>query len=978
MADFVNPNIPAEISSGGTTSVNSSDPHWIDGGQSNPDPTFNIDDPTFWMPVTVLSGLASGFCERAAVVYGGTVGGQAWADASSDSKKDVVSCLAANLARGVTPNTAMTNMFSSADTEMLPPRINSTLNYMKSFDAMLTKLATKSGGYMRVITGSDPAAYTFATLSTDALARAQNAGSAATSVGSSGGIYTSRFMNAYPIQYPIHRKWMLDELKYTSGSSVETTLAADAACNLSFIESAATVNYRSTAHSAYDDILGDPEWSSYKTSPDIYNGLTISSGLSDWRTDANLMAVTMSATMDAYFTHIESSDPVTYTWIASNNNSDPSTEIVAAGATVFVEVANSLQEDVVADLYLEQATPVAAPVEMPVTSEYVMSTVDGSVTASNNITLYKVLSGGGLTVSSGTTVNNVIVHSGGSMHIVNGAYVGCCTVMSGGSLTGIKNIQTLNMDGMFVDLSEEAIAEPAGNLMHVISNGQTVVITNDTGITGDTVGYYVSSGGSLVVSATYKSFMFGPHRFEADTIFPTGRVIVDSGGYAVFRGTPRPYELAVQDPNYTDYYSEYVRNHMGDIQSAGSSFYCWHRTSSYEEDPAIPPDNLYTTVNIDYMETSGAYDLTLYSSASTGVSTTAYEIVGSGREYDARLETVCPVVVLSGGTFEQGLAATLGYENAYAGSLEGTFIAYPGANVSIAMRWDYNDSYYDGILGGFWYTVHVSDETNLTLYRITTRSVVEPFYLHLTGTEHIHVTNTTATNFSILNVTGATWSTYSESSATYGVYGTTATETGYNPSDNTYDMSRATMCNNVRLFVFNPLGLTTYVSGSTGSSAIQGKNSISITSTSLYGIRCKKRISDHDITALYCKTATDKEWLIFGGTSTSGDWPDILYTSSTVPARSDSLYTNSALTTLDGSTVYSFAYPMLTGSTISLPDIPSTGNDILYGYSGTDAAVYYRCAITDIVIRVGGANIPINNYTSFRVRQFFNDPGPGA
>jgi hypothetical protein len=213
MAD-INPNI-----SGSTV-----DPKWIDGGPENPEPTFDIDKPSFWLPMTVLSGLASGFCERAAVISGGSVGGQAWEGTSASVKEGIVSCLAANLAKGVNPNTSMTNMFSSANTEMLPPRTSSTSHYMKSFDAMLTKLAT--GGYMRVVTGSEPTAYAFNTLSTDALARAQNKGSAATSVGSSGGTYTSRFMNAFTIEYPIHRKWMLDELKYTATGADTTYLNA--------------------------------------------------------------------------------------------------------------------------------------------------------------------------------------------------------------------------------------------------------------------------------------------------------------------------------------------------------------------------------------------------------------------------------------------------------------------------------------------------------------------------------------------------------------------------------------------------------------------------------------------------------------------------------------------------------------------------------------------------------------------------------
>ena len=974
MAD-INPNI-----SGSTV-----DPKWIDGGPENPEPTFNIDDPAFSLPMPVMSGLASGFCERAAVVYGGTVGGQPWDNATSAAKANAVSCLAANLALGTVPNASMTNMFVSANTDFMPTKYNTTSNYMKGLDNMLTKLISAPGGYVRNITGVTPAAFTFTTLANDAKSRSAlpSVGSSATSVGSGGAAYTSRFMPALPVVYPIHRKWMLDELKYTAGQAVETRLEGDAAGNMSYISSASIADYRTTAQSAYDLLATDTHWGSYTVSPNIYYGLTIESATQDWRTSSYLMATPMSATLDAYYNLSQpedENDPVTveYSWIASNNQSDVATQVLTNGATVFVEVADALSEDVVADVYMEQAPAEATPTMIPATSEYVMSSIESSTTAVNNITLYKILSGGTLVVSSGTTINNAIIHSGGTLHINNGAYVSCCTVLSGGTIAGIKNIQTLNIDGMFVDATtNEDIAEPVGNLLHVIGSGQTVSINNDTAITGDTVGYYVSSGGSLVISATYKSMLFGNHRYETDTtLFPIGRIFVDSGGYVAARGTPDPYRLTVQNPTDEDDYCEYTRNLPGDIISGGSTEYCcWKNTSSSEETTALP-DKLYTTVNISYIIASGAYGTTLYSSSTGTPTATSYEVIGSGTDYDAHLEIVCPVVVLSGGTFEQGLATTLGWNNEYAGSLEGMLVTYPGATFSLAMRTDTRQSTYsDGVLGSIWYTLHLSDETAFTLYRITTAATVNPWYLHVTGTAFIHVTDPVSTDFSIINITGATWSSYAESNTVYGVYGTTSTETGYNPSDNTYDMSRATTFDYVRLFVFNPLGLTTYISGSTGTSLVIDKNSIAITSSSLYGIRCRKKVSNTNVTALYYKSEQDHEWVIFGGSSTAWYWPDKLYTDESIPSRSDPLYDNAARTSLDGSTVYSFSYPLLTGESISLNDIPASGNDDLYGFGGSYAAVYYRCAITDIIIRVEGANQPISHYKEFRVRQFYEDPG---
>lgn len=216
MAD-INPNID-----GSTV-----DPKWIDGGPGNPEPTFDIDNPEFWLPMPVMSGLASGFCERAAIVSGGTVGGKTWDGATSGAKADVVSCLAANLALGVIPsNSAMTNMFSSANTDFMPTRHNATSNYMKGLDNMLTTLISAPGGYVRNVVGGTPSTYTFTTLANDGRSRSVVAGSSATSVGSGGGAYTSRFLPALPSVYPIHRKWMLDELKYTATGADTTYLNA--------------------------------------------------------------------------------------------------------------------------------------------------------------------------------------------------------------------------------------------------------------------------------------------------------------------------------------------------------------------------------------------------------------------------------------------------------------------------------------------------------------------------------------------------------------------------------------------------------------------------------------------------------------------------------------------------------------------------------------------------------------------------------
>ena len=111
---------------------------WIDGGPDNPAPEFNLDNPTMWMPMTVMNGLASGFMERAAVVSSTVTGFPSGLDITSASK------VAKNFAAGV----PVTSIFSgTADPIFRAPTSPgaSVSNYMVTVDSAICCLISTGG-----------------------------------------------------------------------------------------------------------------------------------------------------------------------------------------------------------------------------------------------------------------------------------------------------------------------------------------------------------------------------------------------------------------------------------------------------------------------------------------------------------------------------------------------------------------------------------------------------------------------------------------------------------------------------------------------------------------------------------------------------------------------------------------------------------------------------------------------------------------
>ena len=226
MVEFVNPNNPPEID--GETVI--SDPKWIDGGIVNPSPEFDVDDPTMWLPLTVLSGLASGYCERRAVVSSSfkfAAGGSAsttinWYEATEAQKASIVSACANNMALGKN----LTSIFYSSGADangQIIGSVGAAGTYMQSMDSAINGLIY-GGSAASVFCKEDGQRYSTVGSSAAFNALASAAKTRADSYGTTSGI-SQPILNggtqlrytgypALPVEWAKERKWMLDELKY--------------------------------------------------------------------------------------------------------------------------------------------------------------------------------------------------------------------------------------------------------------------------------------------------------------------------------------------------------------------------------------------------------------------------------------------------------------------------------------------------------------------------------------------------------------------------------------------------------------------------------------------------------------------------------------------------------------------------------------------------------------------------------------------
>ena len=249
---------------------------WVEGNTNgtiaevSSDTTFNVDDPQFWTPLSVLSGLASGFCERRAVLNSTFITGTTvvngvtsnietvWKQESTDAtdvanRAMVVSNFMNNIALG---STGDTNIYKTADAQIHPIGSAAGSNYMTAMDSAIMTVIGDVGKY---VSPGATAYTTFSSLAADAAGSAAHADSAISTPVSGGGTALRKTMaNALPVEWAKERKWVLESLRYISG--LDTGSISELYINGAYIDnrSAGTSNYKDAYTSLFtsDNIWG--------------------------------------------------------------------------------------------------------------------------------------------------------------------------------------------------------------------------------------------------------------------------------------------------------------------------------------------------------------------------------------------------------------------------------------------------------------------------------------------------------------------------------------------------------------------------------------------------------------------------------------------------------------------------------------------------------------------------------------------------
>lgn len=434
---------------------------WIHGNTNAavptvpPGATYDVDDPTMWPPLSVLSGLASGFCERRAVLNpdfvtatGTTTTWVQEGDAGEADRNTIVTNLMNNLAAGTT-NYA--SMFYAKDATMSGMSAASVSNYMNSFDSALCRLICVAGNspetYKADINGTpygttDAAAFNTlaaAAYNTASAAAQTDATSAITTPVKNGGTTLKRqFGIALPVEWAKERKWMLDELKLTANdpqnfqittlygnysyvigptnsyTSLENcrqaVLTAGVASALSNVAYYGTV----AGQVGFQNTIGETVSASFIGSSVASNGI-----LTNWRPfQAGLSDPYLRYSMEYYTTPLYISGSTQASALVTFEQDSPG--------------------------WYDQSSAYDKAISGRVVSSGASVTATGTANSS-----YRVLSGGTLTVNSNASVYNVYVEGGGSVHINNGGYVQYCTIARNGVFTGIPNCVQLDVQGCY-------------------------------------------------------------------------------------------------------------------------------------------------------------------------------------------------------------------------------------------------------------------------------------------------------------------------------------------------------------------------------------------------------------------------------------------------------------------------------------------------------------------------------------------------
>lgn len=526
---------------------------WIHGNTNAtvptvpPGATYDVDDPTMWPPLSVLSGLASGFCERRAVLNpdfvtatGTTTTWVQEGDAGEAARNTIVTNFMNNLAAGTT-NYA--NMFYAKDVTMSGMSAGA-VNYMNSFDSALCRLICVAGNspetYKADINGTpygttDAAA--FGTLATAAYNTAAAATSAITTPVKNGGTTLKRqFGIALPVEWAKERKWMLDELKYTDAVVTYNpydlncdTLNQNVARSANGIEACRALSYTGMTQ---DNI--------YLTDDSVYCYSTAREVADWWQLGRTFVVVAKHETGATSWTI-----PYTgYEWPkgtdATNAIYFPGTTTCVAGATYTIHATfgqgtlykakDINQQSFSYSEKLEVVTTGQVSAQGTATNETAADITSAEYT-NQNIKCYEVKDGATLVVPNGKQPYSILVSSGGTVSFENGGRAETCIVLEGGTITGIPNVATgLGLNGFYplreFDYSTNMGVEDFSVRFRIPRIGSSYsTITGATTYTSDThkVAVFVGYGDTLTI--------------DTDTSNKLRAVTIGSGGSVVISGT---------------------------------------------------------------------------------------------------------------------------------------------------------------------------------------------------------------------------------------------------------------------------------------------------------------------------------------------------------------------------------------------------------------------------------------------------------
>ena len=221
---------------------------WVEGNTNatvaeiTDETTFNVDDPTFWTPLSVLSGLASGYCERRAVLNNAFITGtttqggvttniettwdqESTAPADSAARAKIVSNFMNNIALGSTGDDVI---YKAADATMHTFGTVAGSSYMTAMDSAITTLVSGPVHYVKnenntaVDYGATGQA-AFGGVAVAANATANENDSSIQPPQFGGGQLKSVMAIGLPAEWAKERKWMLDELRWTAAEVTELT-----------------------------------------------------------------------------------------------------------------------------------------------------------------------------------------------------------------------------------------------------------------------------------------------------------------------------------------------------------------------------------------------------------------------------------------------------------------------------------------------------------------------------------------------------------------------------------------------------------------------------------------------------------------------------------------------------------------------------------------------------------------------------------